>query len=354
VVAQPDTQDVMDHLRGAREPDEGEPAAGGRDVAGRRDERAAEAEDVSSKLDKLLQRDLGRHRVLIALCMVVAWAVVSVVVYVELTGSPHQPTVASRTLAWLFPLVTGVMVGVILVLGHLAGVRIREGLRDADEALRSIERVTDPSLSFLVLDDLLDRLLTRVTRAVHGDVAVIDLVRRIAGEVPPSKRWRVTALSAGLATLMAAGALVAGGAGSRAVLSWQLGMNGHVASRDVAVIQTLGALLRPGSIVLNDGVADDGRWITALTDDVEAEPKPHTDLYPNDWRLVAMAEACTDPAQAERALAGVQAVFVGSDPAPGAAHVWRASCIAALPDVHLVAGTAEGPAGFVVTGGSAG
>ncbi|MGD0321928.1 MAG: ATP-binding protein [Acidimicrobiales bacterium] len=176
VVAQPDTQDVMDHLRGAREPDEGEPAAGGRDVAGRRDERAAEAEDVSSKLDKLLQRDLGRHRVLIALCMVVAWAVVSVVVYVELTGSPHQPTVASRTLAWLFPLVTGVMVGVILVLGHLAGVRIREGLRDADEALRSIERVTDPSLSFLVLDDLLDRLLTRVTRAVHGDVAVIDLV----------------------------------------------------------------------------------------------------------------------------------------------------------------------------------
>jgi len=190
--------------------------------------------------------------------------------------------------------------------------------------------------------------------AAVGAVAVIDLVRRIAGEVPPSKRWRVTALSAGLATLMAAGALVAGGAGSRAVLSWQLGMNGHVASRDVAVIQTLGALLRPGSIVLNDGVADDGRWITALTDDVEAEPKPHTDLYPNDWRLVAMAEACTDPAQAERALAGVQAVFVGSDPAPGAAHVWRASCIAALPDVHLVAGTAEGPAGFVVTGGSAG
>ncbi len=176
VVAQTDPHGVIDRLRDVREPDEGEPAARERDVADRTDERTAEAEDVSSKLDKLLQRDLGRHRVLIALCMVVAWAVISVVVFVELNGSPHRPTVASRTLGWLFPLVTGLMVGVILVLGHLAGVRIRQGLKDADEALRSIERVTDPSLSFLALDDLLDRLLARVTRAVHGDVAVIHLV----------------------------------------------------------------------------------------------------------------------------------------------------------------------------------
>jgi PAS domain S-box-containing protein len=131
---------------------------------------------VSFRLDKLLERDLGRHRVLIALAMVVAWAVISAVVSFELTGAGYQPSEASRILAWLFPVVTGVMVAVILVLDHIAGVRIRAGLSDADEALRSIELVTDPLLSFLGLDDLLDRLLARVTQVVHGDVAVIDLV----------------------------------------------------------------------------------------------------------------------------------------------------------------------------------
>jgi len=166
----------VDGLRDDGEPGEGELAVGKRDAAGRRDERAAETDDVSSKLDKLLQRDLGSHRTLIAAAMVLAWAVISAVVSFDLTGAGYQPSVASRTLAWLFPLVTGVMVGVILVLGHLAGVRIREGLSDADEALRSIEWVTDPSLSFLALDDLLDRLLARVTQVVHGDVAVIHLV----------------------------------------------------------------------------------------------------------------------------------------------------------------------------------
>jgi PAS domain S-box-containing protein len=131
---------------------------------------------VRSTLDKLLQRDLGRHRVLIAAAMVVAWAVISAVVCYDLTSARYQPSVASRTVAWLFPVVTGVMVGVILVLDCIAGVRIRAGLSDADEALRSIELVTDPSLSFLGLDDLLDQLLARVTQVVHGDVAVIYLV----------------------------------------------------------------------------------------------------------------------------------------------------------------------------------
>ena len=160
-----------------------------RDATGRRDERAAEADDVSSKLDKLLQRDLGRHRVLIGLAMVVAWAVISAVVSFELTSGRYQPSVATRTLAWLFPVVTGSMVGVILVLGHIAGVRIREGLNDADEALRSIELVTDPSLSLLALDDLLDQLLARVTQVLHGDVAVVDLLSEDEAQLT-LRAWR--------------------------------------------------------------------------------------------------------------------------------------------------------------------
>jgi hypothetical protein len=116
----------------------------------------------------------------------------------------------------------------------------------------------------------------------------------------------------------------------------------------------MAAILPRGAVVLNDGVTDDGEWITALTDDVEAEPKPYAAIYPSDWRVTAMAAACTDPGQAEEALAGVQAVFVGTDQMPGAVNVWKANCIAALPGLRLVAGTTGGPAAFVVTGGSGG
>jgi hypothetical protein len=190
--------------------------------------------------------------------------------------------------------------------------------------------------------------------AAVGAVAIIDAIRWLMRKAPDAAAWRVTALTAGLATVITIGAIDAGATGSWAVLSWQLGMNEHAVSRDVAVIESMGAVLAPGSIVLNDGVADDGQWITALTDDVEAEPKPYADSQPNDWRILAMAAACTDPAQAQRALVGIEAVFVGTDQMPGTEHVWRASCIAALPGVRLVAGTTAGPAAFAVIGGSAG
>ena len=184
-----------------------------------------------------------------------------------------------------------------------------------------------------------------------GAVAVIDTVRRL---IPSVSNFRGRVLTVALVAVMALGAVAEGVAGSLATLSWQLGINQHVSSRDVFVIQSMAAILPRGAVVLNDGVTDDGQWITALTDDVEAEPKPYADLYPSDWRVTAMADACTDPAQAEKALAGVQAVFVGTNQRPGAVNVWKASCIAALPGLRLVAGTIGGPAAFVVTGGSGG
>jgi hypothetical protein len=133
------------------------------------------------------------------------------------------------------------------------------------------------------------------------------------------------------------------------VTSAEVGANVRVAPRDVAVMEALGAALKPGSLVLNNGTADDGEWITALTLDVEAEPKAYVDSYPDDWRIVAMAGACTDTAAAARALSGMQAVFVGSDQLAGNEHPWTASCIARIPGLRLVAGTTAGPAGFVVS-----
>jgi PAS domain S-box-containing protein len=54
--------------------------------------------------------------------------------------------------------------------------RIRQGLHDASTALRSIESVTDPALSFLSLDALLEELLARTCRVVGGESATIFLV----------------------------------------------------------------------------------------------------------------------------------------------------------------------------------
>jgi hypothetical protein len=104
-------------------------------------------------------------------------------------------------------------------------------------------------------------------------------------------------------------------------------------------------------VILNDGDLDAGQWVTALTHDAEAEPKSYAASYPDDWRLVALGRACSDPGGAEAALAGMQAVFVGRQTAgPENPHPWSAACIASLPDLRLVAGSTSGPAGFVVTG----
>ena len=96
---------------------------------------------------------------------------------------------------------------------------------------------------------------------------------------------------------------------------------------------------------------DAGQWITALTHDAEAEPKSYAASYPDDWRLVALGRACSDPGGAEAALEGMRAVFVGRQTAgPENPHPWSAVCIASLPDLRLVAGSTAGPAGFLVTG----
>ena len=106
--------------------------------------------------------------------LVAAWALFSVVVFHFLTENHH--TTGNVTLGWLFTGVSGAMVLVILLFRRLSERRIRLGLHDAGVALRSIQSVTDPALSFLPLDSLLDELLARTGRVIGGDVATIFLV----------------------------------------------------------------------------------------------------------------------------------------------------------------------------------
>ncbi len=127
-------------------------------------------------LERVLRRDLGRHRILAEIALVVAWVSISGVVVFAFTTSARPRSVAGFTLGWLFVALSGAMVIVILAFGRLAGVRIREGLVDAAQLLRSTELVTDPELSFLPLDMLLDELLARTTQVMGGDMAALLLV----------------------------------------------------------------------------------------------------------------------------------------------------------------------------------
>jgi hypothetical protein len=192
---------------------------------------------------------------------------------------------------------------------------------------------------------------------VVAAIGVVWLAGRAAGvlrrrEHPEAPRWlRPAVISAALMAVLAGLALGVGSQRVSQMLSAEMSVSVQVSSQDVAVIDRLAAQLSPGSVVLNDGVADAGDWITALTPDLDAAPKPYTDVYPNAGVIVALSRACSDPAGAERALAGAQAVFVGPQtPGAGDPHPWSARCIASLPDLRLVSGSISGPAGFIVTG----
>ncbi|HAM03014.1 MAG TPA: hypothetical protein DCQ30_12435, partial [Acidimicrobiaceae bacterium] len=119
----------------------------------------------------LLRREIGRGAIFWELVLVACWAGLSAFVFLEVSG----PT-SARLVAGLFTGLGGAVVGIILVYRRVADRRIRQGLQDASSALRAIESVTDPSLSFLPLDDLLDEVLARTRKALAGDVATVLLL----------------------------------------------------------------------------------------------------------------------------------------------------------------------------------
>ncbi|HTZ10295.1 MAG TPA: GAF domain-containing protein, partial [Acidimicrobiales bacterium] len=138
------------------------------------DPTAIVPDEQGPEADRLLREALGRHMLLGEAALIVSWVLFSIIVFHFLTV--EHKTAASETLGWLFVGASFVMVLVILLFRRVAERRIRLGLHDAGVALRSIQSVTDPGLSFLPLDALLDELLARSGRVVGGDVATIFLV----------------------------------------------------------------------------------------------------------------------------------------------------------------------------------
>ena len=118
----------------------------------------------------LLRREISRAAPLGEFVLVLCWAVLSAFVFVEVSDTP-----SSRVVAGLFTGLGGAVVLVVILYRRAADRRIRQGLRDASVALQAIENVTDPELSFLILDELLDEILARARRLLEGDVASVLL-----------------------------------------------------------------------------------------------------------------------------------------------------------------------------------
>jgi PAS domain S-box-containing protein len=167
----------------------------------------------------LLKRDPVSHPLVSQVGLVLGWAALSSLVVVYTRGHQLTATTGTRIIGWLFTAVTGVVVAVVIALDRVARHRIDMGLRDADEALRSVELVTDPALSFHPLDVLLDELLRRVLYVVKGDVATIYLMSEGGNEL-------VIRSSRGLGAPVAASVRIQVG----------VGIIGRVASRARAVI----------------------------------------------------------------------------------------------------------------------
>ena len=180
---------------------------------------AATGGDAGPSWEPLLQRELEGHPLYTEIGLVIGWAVASIFVIAYMSGHSVNRSTATVTIGWLFAIVTGVMVAVVIGIGRVARHRIRQGLHDADEALRSVELVTDPALSFHPLDVLLDELLQRVLVVVKGDVAAIYLMTDDGREL-------VVRSSRGLEDLVAA----------RVHLPVGEGIIGTVAARARAVI----------------------------------------------------------------------------------------------------------------------
>ena len=135
-------------------------------------------------------------------------------------------------------------------------------------------------------------------------------------------------------------ALVVLGAGARADLGlYQRSVvnRGLVTPADLTVLNRMSALLPRGALVLTDGNDDAGMWMAAVTDLTPVVPNSFEGGPLGTPLVVALQNACSDPAAAVRALTTADAVFVGAHRLPAAQHPWDVDCIARLPGLHLIA-----------------
>jgi hypothetical protein len=189
-------------------------------------------------------------------------------------------------------------------------------------------------------------ILAMAIAAVAVVIAWIIFVKRpgVAGTF--SIRWgpsviRVDAAAMALG-LVAALCLVIGAASELGTYQNAVTARSLVTPADLTVLKTLTAKYPSTTIVMTNGGNDAGMWIAGLTD--------LTPMVPNGFEYgtltlpldVAVSNACTDPADAEEAIAyeasltNASIVFLGAHVLPSPTYAWSVSCVAKLSNLRLI------------------
>lgn len=182
-----------------------------------------------------------------------------------------------------------------------------------EDRLRDMEYWAVPLLVALCVEEI-----WRAGRVLAGRLRVAS------GEV---RSRRVELLAGGVVVLVVAAVVSAGVSRDRQTYADVVPAFGKATAADVAVMRQMATALRPGSLILTDGEDDAGIWINVLTPDLRLLPKPWVQAHPDDFRVVALQQACASPEAAAAALHGVDAVFVGSRHSVDATHPWKLDCI---------------------------
>jgi hypothetical protein len=196
---------------------------------------------------------------------------------------------------------------------------------------------------FARLSELRPWFLTVAIAGLAGVVAWLAVVRRLT--VPEAVRSRLGPVAerfdgAGAALgVVAVLCVVVGAASELDVYKGAVATRSLVTPADLTLMQHMTATLPQGTIVATDGGDDAGMWLTGLTD--------LTPLVPNGLEFgslsvpldVALADACLNPSFAVTSIEQVHAdaIYVGAQRIAAAEYPWDVRCIAALPNLRLIA-----------------
>ncbi|HEY6470632.1 MAG TPA: DUF6541 family protein [Candidatus Dormibacteraeota bacterium] len=170
--------------------------------------------------------------------------------------------------------------------------------------------------------------------ALARGVALPGFVHKVLG--PTSERLDGAGAALGIVAVLC---VIVGGATELGVYTIEVQTRSLVTPADLTLMQDMERVVPKGAVVMTDGGDDAGMWLTGLTD--------LTPLVPNGLEFgtlslpldIALSDACADPVTAVAAINRVHGdfLYVGAQQIAVPEYPWDVGCIAALPDLRLVA-----------------
>ncbi len=170
--------------------------------------------------------------------------------------------------------------------------------------------------------------------ALARGVALPGFVHKVLG--PTSEQLDGAGAALGIVAVLC---VIVGGATELGVYTIEVQTRSLVTPADLTLMQDMERVVPKGAVVMTDGGDDAGMWLTGLTD--------LTPLVPNGLEFgtlslpldIALSDACADPVTAVAAINRVHGdfLYVGAQQIAVPEYPWDVGCIAALPDLRLVA-----------------